>query len=200
MRKTLALQKSIPISIRTWHDIRGVDYCELTINNVLIGKFDIHSMKKLECALDSSFESDKKYDFNAKTIKLQKGELLINDFPICALSPRGLWAINGAFTKVTSYVINIHRDHLCWLYSWSLDWHVENHSAFVERVETIDYKKTLKVLKKKYEKLVEHNVYYAFQIIEYRGKDYNALIYNDSVGCVPENFDEKIRERIFRNQ
>ena len=199
MRKTLALHKNVPIIVLTWHDIHGYDSGELIVNNVLIGRFSKNSLFNLENALEMQLIGGcKKIETMAKTIKVNKGQLFINDTFISELNSDGLWAINGAFTPISKYRILVDDCELGWVYSWSLDWHVQNLSSRVEEIETQDYKKTLKQLKKKYAPMVKHNTYFNFDIVEYRGDDFNRIILNDSVGFEPNNFDEKIRKEIFK--
>ena len=60
-------------------------------------------------------------------------------------------------------------------------------------------KKAIEKLKKEYAQKVEHNCVYSFDIIEYRGKDYNARIGSDGIGYENhDNFDEKIRNVLFK--
>ena len=198
MRKTLALHKNVPININTWRDIHGYDSGELIVNDVLIGKFSKNSLSNLESALEMQLIGGYKIETIAKTIKVNKGQLFINDTFICELNSGGLWSINGAFTPISNYRILVNEDELQWVYSWSLDWHVQNLSGRVEEIETQDYKKALKQLKKKYAPMVKHNTYFAFDIVEYRGDDFNRIILNDNVGLEPNNFDEKIRKEIFK--
>ena len=198
MRKSTALYKNVPIVVRSWHDIHGVDFIDFSINGVYIGKLKDKPMHNLESATEYQFVGGCEYGITAKTIKVDKGELFVNGQSICELSYGALWSIHGAFHKITGYTIHVDSDTLHWVYTWSLDWHVQNLSHRVEDVETLDYEKTLAELKKKYEPLVEHNQYFGFEIIEYRGDNFNRVLLRDTVGCVPNNFDEKIRQAVFK--
>ena len=198
MRKTLALHKNVPITVNTWRDMYGYDSGDLIVNDVLVGRFAKNSLINLENALEMRLIGGYKIETIAKTIKVNKGQLFINDTFICELNSGGLWAINGAFTPISKYRILVNESELSWVYSWSLDWHVQNLSGRVEEIETQDYKKALKQLKKKYAPMVKRNTYFHFDIVEYRGDDFNRTILNDNVGLEPNNFDEKIRKEIFK--
>ena len=198
MRKTSALKKNIPVSIKVWRDFRGFDTIDLTINDVCIGRLKGSSLENLKKAFETDLIPSQEYGFTAETVKLDKGCLIINGIEICELSYQGLWALNGAFHTITGYSIKVDHSTLRWSYSVSQDWHVDNLSHRVEDIDTPDYKKTMEELKKKYAPQVTHNCFFAFTIIEYRGDDFNRLLCYDSVGCEPENFDENIRKKVWR--
>lgn len=198
VRKTMALKKQVKASVYHWHSIYGVDYCELALNGVLIGKLTNKARDNLASAFGTHFEGNSRYDLIADTIKVDKGNLLINGVFVCELDYKGLYMVNGAFSPITKYHILVNLDNLSWTYSFSQDWHIQNLSSIVEEIETKDCVKTIKQLKEKYAPMVKHNSCYAFEVIEYRGEDFNRTIMRDNVGLVPDNFDEEIRKQIFK--
>ena len=198
IRKTMALKKQVKVCVYHWHSVYGVDYCELAINDILIGKLTNRARDNLASAFGTHFGDNNKYDFIATTIKVSKGDLLINDVFVCELDYKGLYLINGAFSPITKYRVLVNHSTLSWTYSFSQDWHVQNLSGRVEEIETQDYVKTIKQLKKKYAPMVARNNYYSFEVVEYRGEDFNRFLLTEQVGCVKENFDENISKEIFK--
>ena len=198
MRRSTALHKKVSMVVKAYHDIHGVDFIHLTINDVFVGKFNAATKAKLEDATDMQFVDGCEYGFVVDTFKVDKEKMMVNGRFVCELAYGGLWAIHGAFHPVTGYSIEVRHNVLNWVYSWSQDWHVENRVATVEYVTTQDYKKAIEELKVKYAPLVKHNEMFDFSVIEFRGEDFNRKLDTESVGYEPNNFDEKIREHIFR--
>lgn len=201
MRKNIASKKNVKISFTYWKAFVGpAEQLSMKIDDIEICRFSPKCIRIIENIFNHEFADNERVEFIADILEVKNCDLYINGQYICNFDYTRMWLINEAFAKVTKYSIRIDHDNLRWVYSFSQDWHVQNLSGRVEEVECNpeDLEKVLSELKEKYRPLVTHNSYYAFEIIEYRGKDYNRIYKNDSVGCESDNFDEEIRKVIFR--
>lgn len=201
MRKSTALKKNLTISFTYWKAYVGpAEQLSMKINDIEICSFGPKCIRIIESIFNHKFCDNEVIEFTADTFKVDNCNLFINNQLVCEFDYKRLWLVNEAFAPITSYVIHVNHDNLKWTYSWSQDWHVQNLSGSVESVEVSpeDLESKLSELKEKYRPLVTRNSYYAFEIVEYRGKEYNRLFKNDSVGCEPGNFDENIRKIVFK--
>ena len=202
MRNSTALKKNLKIKFSYWKPFVGTaEQLSMKIDDIEICIFGPKCIRTIESIFNHQFQSDEEVELIADTFKVDNRELYINDQYVIDFDYKRMWLINEAVAKVTGYHIAVNHDNLSWTFSWSLDWHVQNLSGRVEDVYDIkpeELESKLAELKEKYSKLVTHNSYYAFEIIEYRGKDYNRFFRSDSVGCVPENFDENIRKEVWK--
>ena len=202
MRSSTALKKNVKIEFHYWKAFVGTaEQLSMKINEIDICVFGSRCIRIIESIFNHEFVNNESVELIADTFKINKGDLYINDTFVINCDYTRLWLINEAFAPVISYSIHVNHDNLRWTYSFSLDWHVQNLSGRVEDINNIkpdDLDGVLKELKSKYSSQVTHNSYFAFEIIEYRGSEYNRAYKNDSVGCEPDNFDEQIRKELFR--
>lgn len=202
MRKSTALKKNLTLEFHYWKAFVGTaEQLSMKIDDIQICIFGPRCIRIIESIFNHSFIDEEKVKFIANTFKVDNLDLYINDTFVTDLDYTRMWLVNEAFAKVTSYSIIVSNNNLRWTYSWSLDWHVQNLSSQVETVEVQpeELESKLAELKEKYLPLVTHNCYYSFEVIEYRGKDYNRTFSRDSVGFTSDNFDENIRKSIFKN-
>lgn len=204
MRNSTALKKNLPIHFHYWKAFVGTaEQLSMKIDDIEICIFGPKCIRTIESIFNHNFTDDEQVDLIANTFQVKDRELYINETYITEFDFSRMWLINEAFAKVTHYSIRVNHDTLKWTYSWSLDWHVQNlgsEAEYIDNIKPEDLKQTLSDIKERYSKLVEHNSYYDIEVIEYRGKEYNRLYDRDSVGCEPDNFDEKIRNVVFKNR
>ena len=202
MRSTLALKKDLSIKFYYWKAFVGTaEQLKMVINDIEICVFGPRCIRTIESIFNYHFPEEMEVDLVASAFKVEKSKLYINEQFVTDFDYTRMWLINEAFAPITSYSIHVNHDKLKWTYSWSLDWHVQNLSSRVEDIENIkpkDLESLLQTLKLKYASQVTRNCYFAFEIIEYRGKEFNRAYKSDSVGCEADNFDEKIRNAIFK--
>lgn len=202
MRNSTPLKKNLTLSFRYWKPFVGTaEQLSMKINDIEICTFGPRCIRIIESIFNHQFTSDEEIAFIASTFKVDKRNLYINDIYVTDFDYSRMWLINEAFAPVTHYCIHVDSSELKWIYSWSLDWHVQNLSARIEDVNDIkpeDLEKTLEELKAKYALQVTHNHYFGFTVVEYRTEEYNRWFRNDQVGCTPDNFDENIRKQVFK--
>jgi len=201
MRKTF-LKKNVNIKFHYWKAFVGqIDNLSMSINDIEICIFGSRCINTIETIFEHKFVDNEAFEIVASSFKVDKGDLYINDTFVCEFDYKRLWLTNEAFAPITSYSIHIDCDKLSWTYSWSQDWHIQNLSCRVEDIDNIEPKNLNKVVAKivkKYLPKVSHNSCFGYEIIEYRGKEFNRLHSRGSIGCEPNNFDENIRKEIFR--
>lgn len=201
MRKSM-LKKNVAIKFHYWKPCVGNnEQLSMSINDIEICVFNPKCVRIIETIFNHRFVDNEYVTLVATTFQLDKCDLYINGTYVCDFDYKRLWLSNEAFAPITSYSIHINKDNLKWTYSWSQDWHIENHSCRVEDIENIepnDLNKVIAKITKKYLPQVTHNSYFAYEIIEYRGKEFNRHYDWGAIGHEQDNFDEEIRKKIFK--
>ena len=195
------LKKNVSIQFHYWTSIMGTpEQLSMSVNDIEICVFSPKCIRIIETIFNHKFVDNEYITLFATTFQLDKCDLYINGTYVCDFDYKRLWLTNEAFAPITSYSIHINKDNLKWTYSWSQDWHIENWSSRIEDIDNIEpnnLKKVIAKITKKYLPQVTHNSCFAYEIIEYRGKEFNRLYNRGSIGCEPDNFDEEIRKGVF---
>jgi len=203
MRKSTALKKNLLIKFAYWRAFVGTaEQLSMKIGDIEICKFGPACIRIIESIFNHKFENKETVDLVADTFKVDNGDLYINNEFVTRFDYTRMWLINEAFAKVTHYSISVNECELAWTYSWSQDWHVQNLSGYIGEIDNIkpeELNSTLEELKKKYGPQITHNHYFHFEIFEYRGKEFNRRYGSESIGLEPDNFDEKIRKRVWKD-
>lgn len=203
MKHNIGTKKNVSITITYFKDLYNVEsFIVREVNGYKCHlQFRASIKENLETALNYHFELHETKSFVLTNTYVVEDMWYMNDTPVVEINYKGMYELLYAFAKVRGYMLSVNKDHLQFIWSYSLDYHLQNLSSrgFDEIiVEGNDYQPALKKLMKKLEKQIERNCIFVIEIIEFRGNDKrllhndNRLVARESVGYEESNFDEDI--------